>query len=360
MLDKNKVIVPERFAHHPIFNELICGMNFGFLAKRGYYLQSEIQAQPAIIQKVGVNWVTLNMSFCQSNFYSRKLFLDFEFSTGELELSEMVKNLHAHGIKVLFKPCLTPLDGAWMGNIDFPECKQIQGLESTYWYEWFDSFIQAEKYFAELAERIGMDAMIIGAEYYGTEGQDDAWRNVIKEIRNLYSGPITYEFMPSSHQRFKLSWFDELDFLSYSYYPAACPPNGTPPNARTNSDYSVEQMKEYLSVQCSKIEEVCKKFGNKPIAFTEYGVRSAHGCIMRPYDYLWDTYYDGEEQANYMEASFQTFWDIPQWMGFFWWKWDETQNRPHYYGDPGGNKGFTVQGKPAEKVLKHWVAKNKK
>lgn len=88
-------------------------------------------------------------------------------------------------------------------------------------------------------------------------------------------------------------------------------------------------------------------------------MRSAHGCIMRPYDYLWETYYDGQEQADYMEASFQTFWEIPQWMGFFWWKWDETQIRPHYYGDPNGDKGFTIQGKPAENVFRRWVGKEK-
>ena len=30
-MDKSKVRIPERFADHPIFNELICGTNFGFM-----------------------------------------------------------------------------------------------------------------------------------------------------------------------------------------------------------------------------------------------------------------------------------------------------------------------------------------
>ena len=78
---------------------------------------------------------------------------------------------------------------------------------------------------------------------------------------------------------------------------------------------------------------------------------------MQPYNFLWETYYDGEEQANYMEAMFRTFHDLPGWMGLFWWKWDETQNRPHYHTDPNGEKGFTIQGKPAEAVLKKWFNK---
>lgn len=108
-----------------------------------------------------------------------------------------------------------------------------------------------------------------------------------------------------------------------------------------------------------RIDSICERFDNMPIAFTEYGVRSAHGCIMQPYNFQWETYYDGQEQANYMEASFRTFWELPQWMGFFWWKWDETQNRPQYKGDPNGDKGFTIQGKPAEDVMKEWLSKKR-
>ena len=36
-MDISKVTIPEKFRNHPIFNELICGTNFGFMAKRGYY-----------------------------------------------------------------------------------------------------------------------------------------------------------------------------------------------------------------------------------------------------------------------------------------------------------------------------------
>ena len=121
MLDKNKTVIPERFSDHPIFNELLCGTNFGFMAKRGYYATENALKQPQIMRKTGINWTTLNMNFCQTNYFSDKVFLDFEFSTGELELAEMVKRLHDNGIRVLFKPCLTPLDGAWMGHINFPQ-----------------------------------------------------------------------------------------------------------------------------------------------------------------------------------------------------------------------------------------------
>ena len=367
-MDRKAVRIPKRFSEHPIFNELICGTNFGFMAKRGYYAQPEVLKQPELMRKAGINWTTLNMNFCQTHFYSDKVYLDFTFSSGELEIAEMVKRLHDNGIRVLFKPCLTTLDGSWMGLVKFPDVagsSQIAGIEKNdYWKRWFASFTEAAKYFASLAQTVGMDAMIIGAEYFGTEGQNVYWETVIREVRSLYDGPITYEFTPASRKEYDLKWFEKLDFLSYSYYPPACPPNCEPLDPAVNAGakdvphYTVEQMQAYLSSRKQKIESISQRFDNMPIAFTEFGTRSAHGCAMQPFNFLWDTTYDGQEQANYMEAGFRTFWEVPQWMGFFWWKWDETQDRPHYK-DPKGDKGFTIQGKPAEDVMRRWLKKNR-
>ena len=358
--------IPARFREHPIFCERICGTNFGFMAKRGYYFKEEVKKQPALMAQSGINWTTLNMNFCQQTFYSDKVFLDFEFSSSENEITETVKRLHDNGIKVLFKPCLTLLDGAWMGMVRFPnsdQLKQIQGVDNDYWGKWFRSFTEALKYFSDLAQRCSIDSMIIGAEYFGTEGQNEKWEKVIEQVRELYENPLTYEFTCGSRKAYDLEWIKKLDYLAYSYYPPACDPNIDPlpgevnPGARENPSKTVEEMEEYLYSRKARIRSISERFDNMPITFTEYGIRSAHGCIMQPYNFLWDTYYDGEEQANYMEASFRTFWEMPEWMGLFWWKWDETQDRPQYKGDPNGDKGFTIQGKPAQEVMRKWIKK---
>lgn len=356
-----KLNIPEKFRDHPLFKERICGSNFGFLAKRGYYLRPEVMAMPKQMREMGINWVTVNMNFCQTHYFSQKVYLDFEFSTGEMELFEIVKALHAEGIKVLFKPCLTSLDGAWMGWVGFPdELRQIEGVPNNYWDTWFRSFLEAEKYFADIAERAGMDAMIIGAEYHGTEGQSKRWKTVIEEVRKLYSGPITYEFTCNSRKKYTLDWFEGLDFLSYSYYPTVLPSDEAyftgERDINETPDYSVEAMMTYLEGRKARIRSISERFDNKPILFTEYGVRSSHGCVLKPWEIETKGRYDGVQQANFMEASFRTFHDLPEWMGLLWWKWDETQYRPHYHEDPAGNRGFTVQGKPAEEVMKKWAA----
>ena len=66
--------VPERFKDHPLFTTRHCSVNFGFLARRGYFSRPEIFAQAARIKAAGANWVTLNTHFCQEKFYSTKTF----------------------------------------------------------------------------------------------------------------------------------------------------------------------------------------------------------------------------------------------------------------------------------------------
>ena len=67
--------------------------------------------------------------------------------------------------------------------------------------------------------------------------------------------------------------------------------------------------------------------------------------------------YDGDEQARYLEAVLDTFWNEPWWMGLYWWKWDEQNDRPNFRSDPRGDKGFIIDGKPAAEVMKTWFAR---
>ena len=366
-MDKSKVRIAKRFESHPIFNQIMCGTNFGFMAKRGYYDLPEVKKQPEQMKKAGINCTTLNMMYCQDTYFSTKVYLDFEYSNSEQEISEMVKRLHDNGIRVIFKPNLTLLDGAWMGYINFPTkdgLSQIQGVDVDYWGKWFRSFTEAQKYFADFSERVGVDALMLGAENYGTEGQNEYWERVIEAVREYFSNPITYEFTHMSRKNYDLEWVKSLDFLSYSYYPPACELNMPRLNWKTDSEAfrsnpskTVEEMVSYLEPRKARISSISQRFDNMPIAFTEFGVRSSHGCIMHPCDFLRKSYYDGEEQARYMDAGFRTFTQVPEWMGLLWWKWDETQNRPQYHGDPRGDMGFTIQGKPAEEIMKRWGEK---
>ena len=81
----------------------------------------------------------------------------------------------------------------------------------------------------------------------------------------------------------------------------------------------------------------------------------AETASMRPYFWNNGKKYDGEEQANYLTAFFETFSGKPWWRGFCWWKWDENVDRPDMDSDPRGNKGFTLKGKPALELLREYT-----
>ena len=88
--------------------------------------------------------------------------------------------------------------------------------------------------------------------------------------------------------------------MSYSYYPPARPLNRDLTQFAASPKLSLEEMVNFLQPNQEHIREIVQRFGRKPIAFTEIGVRSAHGCTALPSDFLAETAYDGEEQADYM------------------------------------------------------------
>ena len=357
LFDRGRFGVPEKFAGHPLFNTPHCGVNFGFLARRGYFSRPEVRKQPRLIREAGASWVTLNTHFCQEKFYSSKVFLDFDWSSGERELVDMIRALHDEGLHVTLKPCLTSLDSAWMGAVTFPwpTEQQIQGVRQRYAVDWFDSLRECLTYFGDIAEETGCEALIVGAEYNGTTKFDEEWRKTVAHARSHFGGPVTYEFMPREPSEKPLKWFSELDFLSLSTYPAATKKVLPPEKWKDMPPVSRETMEEALAAHKPLVEDFAVRFGNKPLVFSEIGTRSCRGCVNVPGDYQTESIWDGQEQADYMEAVFRTFSSLPCWMGLSWWKWDETQHTRHHYSpDPMKDRGFTICGKPACEVLRRW------
>ena len=361
LFDRSACAIPERFKDHPLFTTPHCGVNFGFLARRGYFSRPEVRRQPALMRKAGANWVTLNTHFCQETFASRKVFLDFDWSSGERELVDMIRALHGEGLHIVLKPCLTSLDSAWMGAVTFPgkEQEQIQGVKQRYAEEWFDSLRECLSYFGDIAEETGCEALIAGAEYNGTTKFDDEWRKTVAHVRKHYGGPVTYEFMPGEPAERPLKWFETLDFLALSTYPAAVDaPNevrGDYANWKNLPPISKDSMMKALAAHKPLVAGFSERFGRKPLLFSEIGTRSCRGCVNVPGNYYTESIWDGKEQADYMDAVFSTFSTLPAWMGLSWWKWDETQHTRHHYSpDPMKDRGFTICGKPAEAVMRKW------
>ena len=332
--------------------ELHKGMSFGYLAKRGYFNTPEALAQVDRMAELGVTWVALMASVMQDTFSSTRLYQDFEFTAADHELEAIIARFHARGIKVMLKPMIECHDSAWRGGINFPDGdQQIQGRTVNYWEPWFESLRQSVAHYGRLAERTGCEAYCIGCELYAAEqARNNArWAKVVAAAREVYAGPVVYDAQPPTLLELAEppAWLKALDAVCISYYSAAADKPGA----------TVEEMVAKLRPTVAILRLASEKLGGLPVIFGETGCRSVAGAAMQPSEYRTGGAYAPQEQGNFLEAMCTLFWNEPWWLGLYWWKWDEQQNRPHYHTDPAGDCGFTLAGKPAAEVMKRWFAR---
>jgi hypothetical protein len=91
----------------------------------------------------------------------------------------------------------------------------------------------------------------------------------------------------------------------------------------------------------------------KPIMFLEIGWFSQANVAYEPWDYTQDDQpVDIDLQRNLYEGFFRAWYGDPRLGGFSVWEWPPGDGGPE-------DRGYTPEGKPAEKVLREWLAKPK-
>ena len=114
------------------------------------------------------------------------------------------------------------------------------------WAEWFESWNAHVLNVAGMAEENRADLYCIGCEMVGTDHRETEWRSLIREVRGIYHGPLTYNC--DKYQEDHVRWWDDLDIISSSgYYPI-----------------------EDLARQFERIRLVAERVG-KPFMFMECG-----------------------------------------------------------------------------------------
>jgi hypothetical protein len=328
-------------------SEIQCGVTFGFYARRGVFGSPWAKEQVRKMKDLGVEWVCLTPLVFQETWTSTRQFLDFEESPGEFETRLLIDFIHEYGLKVFLRPMTECHDGCGRLQIFFcPDRERIPGKRSSHWADWFRSFRARTAHFASLAQDSGCELFGLDSELDRTVDRNKEWLDVIEVARSRYSGPVT---SCHTHNVFDFEkileredhWFRSLDLLQTSFYfPAASKPGA-----------SLEEMIAALKTPLELYRRIAAKLG-KPIAFGECGCTSSTGGAMHPSAWSGDGSYSPSEQANYLEAVWCSFQNEPWWRGLYWWKWDEQNKREQFVNDPAGDKGFTVDGKPAAETMR--------
>ncbi len=248
-------------------------------------------------------------------------------------LAETTRMAHALNIKTLLKPHLW-VSKSWPGDV-------AMGSDAD-WAKWFSAYEEFILHYAVLAEKHRVDLFCIGTELQQTISHEKEWRSIIKKIRSVYHGPLTYA--ANFHQEFeRIAFWDELDFIGVqAYFPLS--PHKDPP---------VNELVEGWRTPLASIEKIHLRFG-KPVLFTEIGYRSTHDAAIEPW--RWPNERDASEVCNEVQAScytafFQAVWNKKWMAGAYFWKW-----YPH--GGSGLKESdFTPQEKQAERVIRENFSK---
>jgi hypothetical protein len=287
------------------------------------------------LKKFGVSWISQTPFGWQRNSLDTIIHTENKAQTpwwGEsmLGISTTTALARKQGISTLLKPHIW-VRNSWPGAI-----KMNSDREWRAWFRHYENFILP---YAVLADSAGIKIFCIGTELHQTVNRPE-WKALIKKIRGVYKGKLTYAANFSGEFE-EVPFWNDLDYIGVqAYFPLA-----------SSKEPNLKELEQGWEEPITRIEKIFKKF-RKPILFTELGYKSTPDAAIEPW--RWPERQEDvsmETQANCYKAFFHKVWPLEWIAGVYFWKW-----YPHPPKHPTASD-FTPQGKPAEEVLKNWFAK---
>ena len=167
------------------------------------------------ILNCNINAVTFAFAAQQDHCYSTTIDWTGSHMPNDNQLEDLIKYSKDKGLKTLVKPMLNVSDGYWRAYIRFFD--EDVPCEPK-WEEWFKSYGEYIIHYAQFCQKNNVDILIIGCELVGTDHRCDEWKSLVKNIRRIYNGALTYNC--DKYQEHNVKWWDALDYISSSgYYP---------------------------------------------------------------------------------------------------------------------------------------------
>lgn len=251
---------------------------------------------------------------------------------GENDFAVMhsIRENHAKGWTVMIKPQIW-VRGAWPGDIDFATAEE--------WGDFFHRYTEWIAHYAMLSELEGVDALCIGTEMVrSTVDHPEEWRKIIKLLRQLYGGKLTYA--ANWGEEFEnLSFWEELDVIGLnSYYPLS-----------SDTDPKDEVLLAGARNWVKKAEAIATKYG-KDWWLTEVGFRSVRRAWINPHAEAAGRPVSEDCQRRCFAALTTALGEAEHFRGMYIWKWPSYLGRGENRRD--GKVGFTPGGKQAAAEVK--------
>lgn len=281
--------------------------------------------------KTNVEWVAIIPYFYQKDERTKEMNQPTQvgvWSPRDSTFMKGIRSLHKKGFYTMLKPHLWMSSG-WRSNIHFDSKKD--------WDYWFDGYRKNILHYAHMAQKTNTELFCIGTELESSlQNLPNRWIDLIKEIRSIYTGKLTYAANWNDDLNASPIW-NLLDYIGVqAYFPLT--EKGSPelPQIKSGWDEHIPGLRS-LSAQYQK-----------PVLFTEIGYRNDLYATVNPWE--WESFFkrlykkksDKTQQLAY-QALFEKLWQEPWFAGVFPWEWNSSD--------------FPIYKRPAQNTIAKWYYK---
>ncbi len=241
-------------------------------------------------------------------------------------IAQSIALARQHQLKIMLKPQIWAM-GTFTGHLTFNSEAGWRSFENSYAHYLLT--------FARMADSLEVEMLCMGTELCSFVRQRPAfWAALIKQVRQQYSGQLTYAANWDTYQQFP-HW-QKLDYIGIdAYFPLS--------GEKTPDVASLKKAWQPHLRQISALQEVT----GRPVLFTEFGYRNTDFATAKPWNSEKGLPLNMQAQVNAYHAIFDIFWPEEWFAGGFLWKWFSQEHRQL----PLDNTSFSPQNKPAQQTL---------
>ena len=281
------------------------------------------------IRARGATDVLVVVNAYQTDRFSSDISLRSGRSPSEANVARTLEQVKRAGMRAAVMPVVRLERRApreWRGLI-----APADGLDA--WFASYRSFVMP---LARIAEKTGAARLVIGSELGSLERYEDQWRPLIREVRERFSGTMTYS--ANWDHADSVGFWDALDEVGLTAY---FPVGG-------KESPSNEALAHAWRTPREQIARLRRQTG-KPVLITEVGYTSRLGAAARPWEHTSSGKIDLELQRKLYRGFCNAFSETPSVAGFYVWNW-------FGFGGPR-DASFTPRGKPAANELARCFAR---
>jgi hypothetical protein len=174
------------------------------------------------------------------------------------------RRAHAHGFRVLWKPHIWVRHDSWPGEIAMTSEED--------WALWWSQYRRYVLRHAVLAEWTGSELFSVGVELGKTVGREAEWRHLIRAVRRIFTGRVTYAGnWWGDYDR--VPFWDELDYVGVdAYFPLAHDIGADRAALEAGARRAVDELRK-----------AAERYG-KPVILTEVGFAAKKGAWVSPHE----------------------------------------------------------------------------